>query len=262
MRPVFRRSVLASAALGLWAVSGTRLAATAAQGTPADAPQVPAFAAAAQRIQASQLDASGFPPKAAWSGAPAIAFAHDWQGRPIAGPQSTRVELLNTAHTLFLRFTCRYAELHTFEREGSPSAIYPLWERDVVEVFLQAPGATGLHYREIEVAPNGLRLELEIDGQHKRRLHGASRARTSIDDTTKTWTAEVAIDLSRSTPTPTPEALASTRWRVNFFRVEGRVEPRLYSSWSPTRTAEPSFHEPQAFGTLQLDLSASTLATR
>src|SRR6267378_4160438 len=39
-------------------------------------------------------------------------------------------------------------------------------------------------------------------------------------------------------------------WRANFFRVEGKVEPRFYSAWNPTMTPAPNFHVPEAFGHL------------
>ena len=37
-----------------------------------------------------------------------------------------------------------------------------------------------------------------------------------------------------------------------LYRMEGK-SPRLYLAWSPTRTAKPNFHVPEAFGTLLLD---------
>ena len=43
----------------------------------------------------------------------------------------------------------------------------------------------------------------------------------------------------------------SAPWRANFYRVEGRQEPRFYSAWQPTKTPQPNFHVPEAFGYLQ-----------
>jgi alpha-galactosidase len=243
-----RRSLQAAATLGVWGLPVAGFA-TGAPGSAASG-----FKAQSKRINAAQLANDGFPTAAQWAAAPALAFAHDWRGQPIPGPQSTQVHLLNTAQTLFLRFVNRYAQLHTFEQAGSADAIYPLWERDVVEVFLQAPGAPQTRYREVEVAPNGLLLELQIDGPRKTRVLGASRARTSLEPATKIWTAEVAISLRESMPPGA--AQTALPWRANFFRVEGLGEARLYSSWSPTRTPTPDFHVPQAFGSLLLDLSA------
>jgi len=42
-------------------------------------------------------------------------------------------------------------------------------------------------------------------------------------------------------------------WRVNFYRVEGKTEPRQYLAWQPTNTAQPNFHVPKLFGTLRFE---------
>jgi alpha-galactosidase len=38
---------------------------------------------------------------------------------------------------------------------------------------------------------------------------------------------------------------------VNFYRVEGPQEPRAYLAWRPTKTPQPNFHVPSAFGKLR-----------
>ena len=43
----------------------------------------------------------------------------------------------------------------------------------------------------------------------------------------------------------------ATIWRANFYRVEGKFEPRNYMAWQPTHTPLPNFHVPQKFGTLR-----------
>ncbi len=195
----------------------------------------------------AQVAADGFPRAAQWAAAPATFFRHDWQGKPLAGPQSTRVQLLRGAGHLYLRFICKFEALSTFDRAGSTTDIWPLWERDVVEVFLQAPERAGLNsYREVEVAPNGLLLELAVEASGKKRIVGESRARTHIDQQNKVWTAELAVPM-RST------GGAADGWRLNLFRVEGQQgggRQRVHSAWSPTRTATPDFHIPAAFGRL------------
>lgn len=189
----------------------------------------------------TQVAADGFPLASQWADAPTTFFRHDWQGRALAGPQSTRVQLLRGADQLYLRFICKFDMLNTFERAGSATDIWPLWERDVVEVFLQAPDRAGLKsYREVEVSPNGLLLEIAVEASGKKRMHGQSRAKAQIDAKHKVWTAELAV----------PMRGAEEGWRLNLFRVEGEGKDRVYSAWSPTRTATPDFHVPAAFGRL------------
>lgn len=189
----------------------------------------------------AQVGADGFPRASQWADAPATFFRHDWQGRPLTGPQSTRVQLLRGASTLYLRFICKFDTLTTYERAASDRDLWPLWERDVVEVFLQAPDRAGLKsYREVEVSPNGLLLEIAVEASGKKRIVGESRARAEVDAEARTWTAELAVPLRGP----------AEGWRLNLFRVEGQGAGRVYSAWSPTGTATPDFHVPAAFGRL------------
>jgi len=202
----------------------------------------------------AQVAPDGFPRASQWADAPATFFRHDWQGKPLAGPQSTRVQLLRGAGQLYLRFISKFETLNTFERAGSDSAIWPLWERDVVEVFLQAPQRAGLNsYREVQVAPNGMLQEIAVEVSGKKRIDGGSggsRARTHVDIGNKVWTAELAVPLDSKG--------AGDGWRLNLFRVEGRdgaARERVYSAWSPTGIGggsggKPDFHVPAAFGRL------------
>ena len=151
------------------------------------------------------------------------------------------MQLLHSASQLHVRFICKYNELTTFDSPASSPALWPLWERDVVEVFLQAPDRAGLKsYREVEVSPNGLLLEVAVEASGKKRILGQSRAKTHVDSHQQAWTAELSM----------PMQGADEGWQLNFFRVEGQGTGRIYSAWSPTHTATPDFHVPAAFGRL------------
>lgn len=213
-------------------------------------PEVPDTLPVAFAAKVSQVGGDGFPLGSQWADAPTTFFRHDWQGKALAGPQSTRVQLLRAPGQLYLRFICKYEALNTFERAGSMTDLWPLWERDVVEVFLQAPERAGLKsYREVEVSPNGLLLEVAVEASGKKRIVGESRAKAHIDAKAKVWTAELAV----------PMLGADDGWRLNLFRVEGQGADRVYSAWSPTDTAQPDFHVPTAFGRL-MNLKPDTAA--
>jgi len=210
-------------------------------------PDLPDLLPVAFAGRVTQVARDGFPHASQWADAPTTYFRHDWQGKPLAGPQSTRVQLLRGAGQLYLRFICKFESLSTFERAGSASAIWPLWERDVVEVFLQAPDRAGLNsYREVQVAPNALLQEIAVEASGKKRIANGSRARTRIDAGHKVWTAELAVPMGSA-------GGAEDGWRLNLFRVEGQQgggKERVYSAWSPTGTAAPDFHVSAAFGRL------------
>jgi len=68
-----------------------------------------------------------------------------------------------------------------------------------------------------------------------------------LDSNSHTWAAELAIPMAALTTDFDSNAV----WRVNFYRVEGRAEPRFYSAWQATNTPQPNFHVPEAFGKLR-----------
>jgi len=67
-----------------------------------------------------------------------------------------------------------------------------------------------------------------------------------VNEEEKIWTAELAIPMRSLTNNFDP----NLAWRANFYRVEGKTEPRRYMAWRPTHTAEPNFHVPELFGKL------------
>jgi alpha-galactosidase len=192
------------------------------------------------------IDAKRFPPASAWEAAPPIRFSRDWQGLNADPERATEVRALWTPDTLYLRFDARYRTITVFADADAQGRRDQLWDRDVCEVFLQ-PDSPGLgRYKEFEVAPNGFWIDLDIRPEGKRDLESGLRRRVERDETNKRWRAVLALPMNSLVPHFDPSAV----WRVNFFRVEGTAEPRFYSAWQPTRTAQPNFHVPEAFGQL------------
>ena len=188
----------------------------------------------------------GFPGKASWEKARAIRFSSDWKGQAADPLRETEVRLLWTDDTLFLRFVSRYRELHVFPDARPDGWRDQLWDRDVAEAFLQPDLGDPLVYEEFEVSPNGFWIDLNISHGEKEEMRSGLLRRVVKDAQARTWTAELAIPMKSLTPAFDP----AKSWRANFYRVEGRAEPRFYAAWSPTMTPQPNFHVPQAFGHL------------
>ena len=135
----------------------------------------------------------------------------------------------------------------------------PLYEEDVVEVFLAPDGLT--RYFELEVSPRGTTFDAAIDSPD------GVRATMTAD---RGWTCEGLVAAVRrvvesdgmatvdtliripfaSLERPTPGD--GERWRGNFFRIDRH--PRLgdeYSAWQPTLRDPADFHVAAAFGTLR-----------
>lgn len=192
------------------------------------------------------VGAEGFPEAESWERASAIRFDGDWRGMQADPQRATELRLLWNEETLFLRFLAWYREVHVFPDARADGWRDELWERDVAEVFLQPESSDPRVYKELEVSPNGFWIDLNIAHGGKEEMRSGLRRRVARDATARTWTAELAVPMRSLTAAFDPQR----SWRANFFRVEGREEPRFYAAWSPTLTHTPNFHVPEAFGHL------------
>jgi alpha-galactosidase len=210
---------------------------------PCQAPS--AVITAAPLTRPIQLDAAH--PAPDWSAAEPIVFCADWQGQHPDPGRETRVQALWSADTLYLRFQCRYRQLHVFPDSDSNGRRDELWNRDVAEAFLQPDPSHERGYKEFEISPNGLWIDLDIAPGVKRDLQSGMQRSVVLDEANHTWTAELSIPMRSLTPRFDPSAT----WRANFYRVEGKEEPRGYYAWQPTHTPQPNFHVPSAFGRMR-----------
>ena len=194
---------------------------------------------------AIKLDAAH--PAAEWQTARPVSFCSDWQGKNPDPERETHVRALWSRDTLYLRYECRYRELYVFEDAEATGRRDHLWDRDVAEAFLQPEPSPERYYKEFEVAPNGMWIDLDISPSGLADLKSGLARSVHIDEGQRIWVAELAIPLESLTQNFDPQQL----WRANFYRVEGRSEPRQYLAWQPTFTPKPNFHVPEAFGTLR-----------
>ena len=195
------------------------------------------------------LDVSSFPPADAWDRRSRVQFDHDWQGKNADSQRQTEVRLLWTPTALYLNFLARYCVITTFPDADASGRRDHLWDRDVVEVFLQPDSFDARRYKEFEVSPNGFWIDLDIAHGKLSDLSSGMRSRAKVDASAKIWTAELAIPMKCLVEHFDPSAV----WRVNFYRVEGPTEPRFYSAWRPTKTPQANFHVPELFGYLKFE---------
>src|SRR5260370_16103726 len=202
----------------------------------------------------------------------------DWRGRDSDPALETEVRVLWSPSTLYLRFACRYRELFVFGDSDPNGRRDHLWDRDVAEAFLQPgwadPEADGvvpaidhvgpdalvrggagegvrpyMFYKEFEIAPNGMWIDLDISPSGLADLKSGLTRSVQVDELRRNCVAEMAIPMKAITTKFDPGAV----WRANFYRVEGRLEPRQYMPLRPTHTPQPNFHVPQAFRTLRFE---------
>jgi alpha-galactosidase len=193
-----------------------------------------------------RLDKEGFPEYSSWEEARSLRFQADWQGKNADPQRETKVRLLWTPEMLYLRFQAKYRVITVFADAEPNGRRDQLWDRDVAEVFLQPAGSDRRRYKEFEISPNGMWIDLDIAPGEKHDLKSGLRRRVILNETSKTWIAELALPMKSLVERFDPAA----SWRVNFYRVEGASEPRFYSAWQPTGTPVPNFHVPEVFGKL------------
>jgi alpha-galactosidase len=186
-------------------------------------------------------------PAPQWNTAIPVIFCADWQGKNPAPDRETKVRALWSPTNLYLRFECRYRELHLFTDSDSNGRRDQLWDRDVAEAFLQPDPSQPHAYKEFEVSPNGFWIDLDISPGAKPDLQSGMQRSVALDECARVWVAELEIPLKALTSHFDPAAV----WRANFFRVEGKIEPRGYYAWQPTHTPHPNFHVPSAFGRMR-----------
>jgi alpha-galactosidase len=201
--------------------------------------------AVAVRIR-GRTGADGLPGLSSWDAAHSLRFQADWQGKNADPERETEVRLLWTRETLYLRFRARYRVITVFADAEPSGRRDQLWDRDVAEVFLQPDESDRRRYKEFEISPNGMWIDLDIAPGEKHDLKSELRRRVTLNEASRTWIAELALPMKSLVERFDPAA----KWRVNFYRVEGANEPRFYSAWQPTGTPAPNFHVPEAFGTL------------
>jgi hypothetical protein len=186
-----------------------------------------------------------------WARVPAVALRRAQDGGPPL--QATAVRIAYDADALMLRFDCDDRDVWATHAQRDA----PLWEEEVVELFL-APGEDDpTEYVEVEVNPLGAVFDARIASPDRRResmrvdasWNAAGLVAVVDRPSPGTWRAELVIPWSDLCVGSPPRV-----WRANLFRVERpRDGGHEFSCWSPTFADPPDFHRPASFGRLILD---------
>jgi hypothetical protein len=186
----------------------------------------------------------------AWNKARAILITRYWSGQEAPPARHAEARLVWSAEALSVRFICRQAEpLVLSESPQTREKTIGLWERDVCEIFVAPELDEPERYLEFEAAPTGEWLDLAIHVMPDRR---ETNWRFSSGMTVAARTSEGQVMITMRVPWKAfgrvPQA--GERWRANLFRCVGTGPQRGYLAWQPTRTPQPNYHVPEAFGWL------------
>lgn len=182
-------------------------------------------------------------------GAPvAIELVRAVDGGPPA--LATRATLLDDGERLAVDFDCDDPEPWATQRARDA----PLWEEEVVELFLAPGAAPPERYFEFELNPLGALFDGAV-----RSPRGDRRGMTvdagwncagiewSAARRAGGWRARLAVPW-RALAGAQPPRL----WRANLYRVDRPPRaPAEFSAWSPTLALPADFHRPRRFGFLR-----------
>lgn len=161
-------------------------------------------------------------------------------------PRSTTVDVSVVDAVLHAEFACVAGDFVTTYQHRDD----PIYNEEVVEIFIGAGSETPSVYYEFELSPDGVLFDAEVTVLDKGlRIDvewdcpGISWSASRGDGS---WSGRLSIPLA-SVGGP------ADVWRGNFYRIDhGSRDATAYSCWSPTLTEPANFHVPSRFGLLHL----------
>ena len=190
---------------------------------------------------------------AEWEKAEAVRLTRYWSGEDAPPERHAEARLIWSEQALCARFVCEQGEpLVVSESPQVEEKTTGLWERDVCEIFIAPEPDRPEHYFEFEAAPTGEWIDLELRCKQEGRetdwhYRSGMTAAAHVEEARVTIAMRIPFEAFGRRPR------LGDVWRVNLFRCVGAGTDRGYLAWQPTRTPEPSFHVPKAFGWLRFD---------
>lgn len=183
-----------------------------------------------------------------WKRAKDVEVKKYWSGENAEKGRHFKAKLLWSESALYVRFEANQNEpLIVSEKPNLNSKTKGLWDRDVCEIFVAPNTDEPRKYFEFEIAPNGEWIDLGIFQKPTERItdwdYNSGMESKSVIEKNK---IVMAIKIPWKAFGKTPKT--NDIWRGNLFRCIGAGKTRGYLAWQPTKTPEPAFHVPEAFG--------------
>lgn len=187
-----------------------------------------------------------------WNALPALAPFRLADGSALAS-HATTVRLCYDNAALYVRYDCEDTDIWgTYTQRDEP-----LYEQEVVEIFI-GPGAEDpIHYFEFQVSPNGVLFDATVFNPTSTRANlqvdptwncPNIRWHAQRDDAANQWWAALALPWRGITS----DGQVPQVCRANLYRIERPHNAETeYSGWSPTLTRPADFHKPARFGILE-----------
>lgn len=183
-----------------------------------------------------------------WEKASEIIIEKYWSGEIAPVGRHFKTQLLWSNHAFYVRFEANQTEpLVVSDAPNLATKTRGLWDRDVCEIFVAPDSQEPRKYFEFEIAPNGEWIDLGIYQKPDERItdwdyDSGMQAAARIEKDKIVMAIKIKWQAFGNTPR------ANDIWRGNLFRCVGAGATRGYLAWQPTRTPQPAFHVPEAFG--------------
>jgi len=186
----------------------------------------------------------------AWQRCRPVTIAHEWSGEPAPVERHAEVRICWSDEALHVRFVGnQHAPLVVSAEPRKDRKTLGLWDRDVCEIFIAPNSNEPWRYFEFEASPAGewvdLGIVLTAEGRHTDwDFQSGMRVAARVEETR----IKVGMLIPWGASIRKPDK--ADQWLVNLFRCVGPEAPERYLAWCPTKTPEPNFHVPEAFGPL------------
>lgn len=176
-----------------------------------------------------------------------------WSGQPAAASRHAEARICWSDEALHVRFVGAQQEpLVVSENPFTDRETLGLWDRDVCEIFLAPDPSNTSRYFEFEAAPTGEWVDLGITLRPSGRQTDWDFA-SGFTTAAKLEQDQLFVGMRIPWSDALPKPQSGKTWCVNVFRCVGSEAPDRYLAWRPTRTPEPNFHVPEAFGFLRFE---------
>jgi alpha-galactosidase len=185
----------------------------------------------------------------AWKEATVVHLERGWDGK-LHSDLRTDVRFLWEPEYIYAGFRCPYRELNIDSKAPLENYRWELWNLDMVELHLSDETIRISHYIELQAAPTGHWMDLEVVFFRNKPFFDWERrsgyqVQSEIQEDVRVWIVEMKIPTRSVTEKPLE---AGAIWSFNAYRTDGKGEHRRYLALSPTYTEKPNFHAPARFG--------------
>jgi hypothetical protein len=188
----------------------------------------------------------------AWRSIPALPPFQLANGK---GPaiQQTTARLCYDEAMLYLHYDCQDRDIWAISTQRDD----PIYDEEVVELFIGAGEADLVDYFEFEINPWGVILDVKVHNPTSERKDmlldfpwdAPLACQTQCDEAANRWQVWLGVPWSALGV----EGILPKVWRGNLYRIERpRDSEPEFSCWSPTMTEPADFHKPAYFGILEL----------